>query len=874
MVHMSRIRGGAPKYITGLGDGHVETDNTRKKATDDEASLQKLVQGRRYHHHTPPQKQQGAATAADPLVVMFPDSASSDNKNNLRDTNARTSAINVNKGHHHGVRHTSPHDPWEAPTMYYLMAATFIVLVSAIFLHLISEGNAETRLKFYHHNNHGIKKRHSKVRKKKTDEWNEDAKEEDLLSPSVRGGAVEIDAESDETGRPSPVVYYPYQPRLQQHRHRKNSATTASVVVVSTPQQQANAVPNRSYYLNQSGSAVIAGNACNGAAANALTKSPVPPNCVGTNQRASMQAGYCPSSPIPNPKSGSKEPLLQQVQSVQNQQQQQSIFQSASAEVHRSGINARPLSTTPSSFESLSDQDAADHRDEQDSLLGACTTPVHPQSRGSGGSFAEFTSPLPVPARDSGHELTPILGKEQSKQLRMADLIDMTPRAANGRQTMYPMNPQPVPEHSPLKAYSSEQLQHLQLSSDHSSLITDVDLSFATSPKMRKHQHEHDTLMPFVPSLEVHVADKRPPKSMNVDHLHLIQLMEYGNVSHWEERVAEESRQLQNRVFPAGDPSNNNIRDSVLAASASELSVSSSIPSDDPRKGISHKREDLTDSTDAASSLQGAIDFNELKLVEVIGGGGFGQVWKAFWRGTPVAVKVLTGSAQSKSVPRPVLEEFAAEINLLKGMRHPNICLYMGACLEPPNRAIITELAANGSLWDALRLPLSPPYVPCDGITRKGWPDCLYEPDTRHGAPPTSLAKSTLLTAVPPRGTWHWVLVKRVACGAARGLSYLHGGKIPVLHRDLKSANILLDDSYTAKVCDFGLSRLKAQERSMTGNCGTVQWMVSKARLVSEGTRFEKRRANFQLFSASSFRLRRFSPINPTTKKLTSIVMA
>jgi len=68
--------------------------------------------------------------------------------------------------------------------------------------------------------------------------------------------------------------------------------------------------------------------------------------------------------------------------------------------------------------------------------------------------------------------------------------------------------------------------------------------------------------------------------------------------------------------------------------------------------------------------------------------------------------------------------------------------------------------------------------------------------------------------------------VKRVACGAARGMTYLHSGNPPVLHRDLKSANLLLDDSYTAKVCDFGLSRLKEQERSMTGNCGTVQWMA------------------------------------------------
>lgn len=57
-------------------------------------------------------------------------------------------------------------------------------------------------------------------------------------------------------------------------------------------------------------------------------------------------------------------------------------------------------------------------------------------------------------------------------------------------------------------------------------------------------------------------------------------------------------------------------------------------------------------------------------------------------------------------------------------------------------------------------------------------------------------------------------------------MAYLHHGNPPVLHRDLKSANLLLDDSYTAKVCDFGLSRLKAQARSMTGNCGTVQWMA------------------------------------------------
>jgi Protein tyrosine and serine/threonine kinase len=301
------------------------------------------------------------------------------------------------------------------------------------------------------------------------------------------------------------------------------------------------------------------------------------------------------------------------------------------------------------------------------------------------------------------------------------------------------------------------------------------------------------------------VAAEPQPRSMNLDDLHLYQMMESGNVSHWEARVAEESRRLQDQVFPSTPKRDDSAKVGTLDNDSENSSTdcNSEIPLNDVRKSIHHKRLNLTNSTDAASSLQGAIEFSELRLVEVIGGGGFGQVWKAVWRGTPVAVKVLTGSAQSKNVPKPVLEEFVAEINLLKGMRHPNICLYMGACLDPPNRAIITELAANGSLWDALRLPLMPPYVACDGMTRDSWPMKVYQPDSRHGTPPSVHSSSVLMHSsssslgqssttsrishpVPPRGTWPWELVKRVACGAARGMAYLHSGKPPVLHRDLK----------------------------------------------------------------------------------------
>jgi hypothetical protein len=106
--------------------------------------------------------------------------------------------------------------------------------------------------------------------------------------------------------------------------------------------------------------------------------------------------------------------------------------------------------------------------------------------------------------------------------------------------------------------------------------------------------------------------------------------------------------------------------------------------------GLLHKRKDLSASSDAYSSLHSPIPFSELKLNRLIGGGGFGQVWSASWNYTPVAVKLLTACSQTENVQKAILQEFVAEINMLSGMKHPNICLYLGACLEPSNRAIVT----------------------------------------------------------------------------------------------------------------------------------------------------------------------------------------
>jgi len=74
--------------------------------------------------------------------------------------------------------------------------------------------------------------------------------------------------------------------------------------------------------------------------------------------------------------------------------------------------------------------------------------------------------------------------------------------------------------------------------------------------------------------------------------------------------------------------------------------------------------------------------------------------------------------------------------------------------------------------------------------------------------------------------------VRKVLDGTCKGLLYLHSNTpSPIIHRDLKSANILLDDSFNVKICDFGLARLRDFSVQMTANVGTVQWMAPEVLL-------------------------------------------
>ncbi|KAL5576852.1 hypothetical protein UlMin_018551 [Ulmus minor] len=151
-----------------------------------------------------------------------------------------------------------------------------------------------------------------------------------------------------------------------------------------------------------------------------------------------------------------------------------------------------------------------------------------------------------------------------------------------------------------------------------------------------------------------------------------------------------------------------------------------------------------------------------------IGRGGFGTVFHGFIDDTQVAVKMLSSSSVQG------YKQFQAEVKLLMRVHHRNLTSLVGYCNEGTNMALIYEFMANGDLGQ---------YLSGDG-----------------NAQFTS-----------------WDMRLQIAIDAAQGLEYLHNGCKPtIVHRDVKTANILLTERFQAKLADFGLSRIFQTENGDT----------------------------------------------------------
>ncbi|KAL2332318.1 hypothetical protein Fmac_019899 [Flemingia macrophylla] len=145
----------------------------------------------------------------------------------------------------------------------------------------------------------------------------------------------------------------------------------------------------------------------------------------------------------------------------------------------------------------------------------------------------------------------------------------------------------------------------------------------------------------------------------------------------------------------------------------------------------------------------------------VIGKGGFGSVYLGYIDDTPVAVKMLSPSSVRG------YQQYQAEVKLLMRVHHKNLTSLIGYCNEETNTGLIYEYMANGNLQEHL--------------------------SGKH-------KKSKFLS---------WEDRLRIAVDAASGLEYLQNGcKSPIIHRDVKSTNILLNEHFQAKLSDFGLSKI------------------------------------------------------------------
>uniref|UniRef100_A0A8C7T3V1 Mitogen-activated protein kinase kinase kinase n=1 Tax=Oncorhynchus mykiss TaxID=8022 RepID=A0A8C7T3V1_ONCMY len=192
------------------------------------------------------------------------------------------------------------------------------------------------------------------------------------------------------------------------------------------------------------------------------------------------------------------------------------------------------------------------------------------------------------------------------------------------------------------------------------------------------------------------------------------------------------------------------------------------------------------------------IDFSELVLEEVIGVGGFGKVYRGAWKDQEVAVKAARQDPDEDITATS--DGVKQEAKLFSMLQHPNIIKLEGVCLEEPNLCLVMEYARGGTLTRALTGRRIPPHI-----------------------------------------LVNW------AVQIARGMHYLHEeAVVPIIHRDLKSCNILLlekienDDigRKTLKITDFGLAREWHNTTKMSA-AGTYSWMapeVIKSSLFSKGS--------------------------------------
>ncbi|XP_078182543.1 serine/threonine-protein kinase STY46-like [Carex rostrata] len=169
------------------------------------------------------------------------------------------------------------------------------------------------------------------------------------------------------------------------------------------------------------------------------------------------------------------------------------------------------------------------------------------------------------------------------------------------------------------------------------------------------------------------------------------------------------------------------------------------------------------------------IDPKLLTFDSKLASGSYGDLFRGTYCSQDVAIKLL----KAEIVSPDMLREFAQEIYIMRKVRHKNVVQFIGACTKPPILCIVTEFMNGGSVFDLIH---------------------------NYG------------------GIFELPAVVRISIDVSKGMDYLH--QCDIIHRDLKSANLLMDEKEVVKVADFGVSRVRDHSGVMTAETGTYRWMA------------------------------------------------
>ncbi|KAG2664958.1 hypothetical protein I3843_16G103800 [Carya illinoinensis] len=174
------------------------------------------------------------------------------------------------------------------------------------------------------------------------------------------------------------------------------------------------------------------------------------------------------------------------------------------------------------------------------------------------------------------------------------------------------------------------------------------------------------------------------------------------------------------------------------------------------------------------------IDLRKLNMGSAFAQGAFGKLYRGTYNGEDVAIKILERPENDPEKALLMEQQFQQEVMMLATLKHVNIVRFIGGCRKPMVWCIVTEYAKGGSVRQFLM--------------------------KRHNR------------AVPLK------LAVKQALDVARGMAYVHG--LGLIHRDLKSDNLLINADKSIKIADFGVARIEVQTEGMTPETGTYRWMA------------------------------------------------